>query len=241
MLALLLTAYAAPANAQLPSYAYHDTQETIHGRIAALDGPNGLHVRDSRGFMSRVRLNSGTIITPQGQHLVVGMLVTVHGNNSGPYLDAAEVVTPYHSWYGGTSGAVASNYSYGYPAQTYVAPAYPAYPAYGYAYPYAYAPYGYGAGFGYYGHGWGISIGVGSGYYGYPYYGAYGYYGSPYYGGYGYYGHPYSYGYHGDYGSPHYYGYHGYYGGYAHPASIGGYRGWGGGAMHATGFGHFGR
>ncbi len=113
-----------PVEAQsLPSYAV--SQETIHGRIAGLDGADRLTVRDDRGFVDNVSLHPGTIINPTGLRLAAGQSVTILGHTKGKTFEAYEIDTPYTSY----SAAPVVPYPY-------------AYPAYGYYTPYAYGPYG---------------------------------------------------------------------------------------------------
>ena len=91
-----------------PSYATQDEQ--IHGRIVSFDGAYALQVRDDRGFIDNVQLHQGTIINPTGLTLTAGMVVAIHGYNSGSFFAANEVDTPYtlygavpyylgHPWY----------------------------------------------------------------------------------------------------------------------------------------------
>jgi hypothetical protein len=124
-------AQAAPSDA--PSYArpsYGSDEETVRGRVAAFDGGYNLQLRDDRGFIDNVRLQQGTIINPTGVRLVAGMSVTIYGVNSGAFLAANEIDTPY--------------VAYGpYPVYPYP------YPAYGYPYPPAFS---IGIGFGPYPH-----------------------------------------------------------------------------------------
>jgi hypothetical protein len=129
-----LGAFAQSAPVQTPpSYArpsYGSDEEVVRGRIAAFDGAYDLQLRDDRGFIDNVRLQQGTIINPTGIRLAAGMSATIYGVNSGTYLTANEIDTPYDAY-----GAV------------------PPYPVYPYAYPYAFYPYPYpnfsiGIGFG---------------------------------------------------------------------------------------------
>lgn len=118
-----------------PSYArpsYGSDEETVRGRIASFDGAYTLQVRDDRGFIDNVRLQQGTVINPTGIRLAPGMSVTIYGVNSGAYLTANEIDTPYDAY-----GAV---------------PMYPVYPYPVYAYPYPYSSFSLGIGFGPYRH-----------------------------------------------------------------------------------------
>jgi hypothetical protein len=122
---------AVPAAAQpVPSYANPNTDETIHGTIAAVNGPYNISVRDARGFIDNVTLHQGTIINPTGLTLEPGQSVTIVGRNDGSALAANEIDTPYAL--------------------------YPAYGYYGYPYPYGFGPsyhvglrFGRGFGFGF--------------------------------------------------------------------------------------------
>ncbi len=117
-LAASLTILAAPLAALAqdePSYAggqpsYATQDEQIHGRIVSFDGAYALQVRDDRGFIDNVQLHQGTIINPTGLTLTSGMVVAIHGYNSGSFFAATEVDTPYtmygavpyysgHPWY----------------------------------------------------------------------------------------------------------------------------------------------
>ncbi len=109
---------AAPAAAEPPpSYATGSTDETIHGTVAAVNGPDDI----------TVTLHQGTIINPTGLTLAPGQSVTILGQNTGSAFAANEIDTPYQ-----TLSAV---------------PVYPVYPAYGYygdPYPYGGYRWGYG-------------------------------------------------------------------------------------------------
>jgi hypothetical protein len=100
----LLAPSALPAQAQdVPSYAhpqYADEDQVIHGRILGFDGGYALSVRDERGFVDEVRLHDGTIINPTGLSLRPGMIVNIIGYNTGPFLAANEIDTPY-TYYSG--------------------------------------------------------------------------------------------------------------------------------------------
>ncbi len=110
--AVVLT-FAVPitAQAQAPSYAdgqpsYASGEENVHGRIVSFDGEYNLQVRDEQGYVDNVQLHQGTIINPTGITLQPGMVVSILGFNSGPYLAANEIDTPYTyyggvPWYGG--------------------------------------------------------------------------------------------------------------------------------------------
>jgi hypothetical protein len=112
-LTLAAPTLAAPIAAQaqdVPSYASGaqpaDGEENIHGRVASFDGAYTMTVRDERGFIDNIQLHQGTIINPTGLTLAPGMVVSVIGYNSGPYLSANEIDTPYTidggvPWYAG--------------------------------------------------------------------------------------------------------------------------------------------
>ncbi|HTJ27955.1 MAG TPA: hypothetical protein VMA36_17500 [Candidatus Limnocylindria bacterium] len=83
-------------NQTLPPYAAPHTDQTIHGRIVAIDGPFTIQVRDERGYVDSVQLHRGTIIDPTGLTLAVGMEVTILGYNAGTVFEANEIDTPYN-------------------------------------------------------------------------------------------------------------------------------------------------
>jgi hypothetical protein len=144
--ALLLavgTQALAQVNQPVPSYAQPSNEQTITGRISAINGTYSISVRDDNGYTDSVRLHQGTIINPTGLKLAAGMSVTITGYNAGSYFEANQINTPY---------------TYGGP------PAPRAYYGAGWGYPYA---YGYGPTYGlYFGAGF-----VYGGYYPYrPYY-----------------------------------------------------------------------
>jgi hypothetical protein len=77
-------AQAAPSD--VPSYANPDAagpanndEETIHGKIASIDGADALQLNDDRGFVDSVQLQQDTIINPNGTRLQPGMAVTIGG------------------------------------------------------------------------------------------------------------------------------------------------------------------
>jgi hypothetical protein len=88
---------ALPAAAQdVPSYAQPPGgDETIRGRIVAVDGAFRISVRDVRGFIDQVQLQGGTIINPRGLALAPGMDVAIVGFNAGAYFQANEIDTPF--------------------------------------------------------------------------------------------------------------------------------------------------
>jgi hypothetical protein len=95
-----LTLGLAPGTGALaqdvPSYAQPDAaQETIAGRIIAVDGPFHISLRDVRGFVDSVDLRANTVITPTGLVLAPGMDVTIVGSNGGASFIASEVDTQY--------------------------------------------------------------------------------------------------------------------------------------------------
>jgi hypothetical protein len=115
---------AASASAQpqkLPSYA--TGEESIRGRIAAIDDKYHLQVRDERGFIDRVTLHDGTIINPTGLRLSPGQTVTIMGHNAGGSFAANEIDTPYANY--------GPAYAYGYPYYGYYPYPYRPYPAFG--------------------------------------------------------------------------------------------------------------
>ena len=80
----------------VPSYARPDApQETIAGRILAVDGAFHLTLRDARGFVDEVQLRANTVIAPVGLALAPGMDVTIVGSNGGDVFVADEIDTPY--------------------------------------------------------------------------------------------------------------------------------------------------
>lgn len=139
-----------PQQQQQPTYASQD--ETIHGRIAAVNDPFNISVQDDRGFIDAVSLHQGTIINPTGLSLAAGMSVTIQGTNAGQVFEANEIDTPYA-------------YSGPYPEPVYLGP--------GYWYP-GFA-YGYGPSFGIF-----LGFGFGGGFFerrpffGHPFFGAVG-------------------------------------------------------------------
>lgn len=95
--AVPVTALAQPDSSGVPSYARPNTpsgEETIHGRIASIDGPESLQVRDDRGFVDNVQLVPGTIITPAGTRLLPGMIVAIAGTNRGLAFAARRIDLP---------------------------------------------------------------------------------------------------------------------------------------------------
>jgi hypothetical protein len=105
--ALAVAAFpSVAAAADRPSYASPD-EDTVHGRIVAIDDDFHISVRDDNGYVDHVQLHQGTIINPTGLSLHPGMVVTVLGFNHGPTLDANEIDTPYN---------VVPAYGYAYPA-----------------------------------------------------------------------------------------------------------------------------
>ena len=79
----------------LPPYAQPAADQTIHGRIAAINGRFSISVRDDRGFIDSVELHRGTIINPTGLTLETGMAVTVIGYSAGTIFEANEIDTSY--------------------------------------------------------------------------------------------------------------------------------------------------
>jgi hypothetical protein len=146
LLPLGMQAALAQINEPVPSYAQPNNEQTIRGRVSAINGTYRITVDDDNGYVDSVQLHQGTIINPTGLTLAVGMNVTITGYNAGSVFEANQIDTPY---------------TYGGP------PAPRAY--YGGWYPYA---YGYGPAFGlYFGTGF-----VYRGYYPYrPYYSPYPY------------------------------------------------------------------
>lgn len=97
-LAALVFLNPLAARAQdVPSYAQPSGDDVqIRGRIASFDGAYALSVRDDHGYLDNVQLHNGTIINPTGLTLEPGMVVSILGYNSGSYVDANEVDTPYN-------------------------------------------------------------------------------------------------------------------------------------------------
>lgn len=109
VLALAVCAMPAVASAQdnggtappVPSYARPaapSDEETIRGRIVAINGKYGLDVRDDRSFIDNVQMHDGTIINPTGLMLRPGMSVTIMGYNRGRVFEANQIDTPYQSF-----------------------------------------------------------------------------------------------------------------------------------------------
>lgn len=93
-------AQQAPAPGAPPSYARRSAvngEETIKGKISAIDGKYRLEVRDDRGFIDRVEMHQGTVIWPTGLTLEPGMTVTIFGYNRGSVFGANEIDTPFGS------------------------------------------------------------------------------------------------------------------------------------------------
>jgi hypothetical protein len=97
----LAAVFPIRAHAQtVPSYAdgastTANGEENVHGRVVSFDGAYNMQVRDNRGYVDNVELHQGTIINPTGITLQPGMVVSVLGYNSGSYLAANEIDTPY--------------------------------------------------------------------------------------------------------------------------------------------------
>lgn len=133
----------------VPSYA--TTEQTIQGRIAGINGPYSISVRDDRGYLDSVSLHHGTVINPRGLTLAAGMQVTIYGYNGGSAFVANEIDTPYSSYYPQYYPRVRYGLYFGYPV-------YP-YSYYGFGYyrfghrPFGYRPFGYHR-FGYGRSGW---------------------------------------------------------------------------------------
>jgi hypothetical protein len=117
-LAIGLAAIPERAAAQgVPSYgrpAPSTGEETIHGRIEAIQGPFAIVVRDDRGFLDSVALRQGTIINPRGLRLAVGMTVTIEGFNAGASFSAIEIDAPYSDDESGAANYDAYGYGYDY-------------------------------------------------------------------------------------------------------------------------------
>jgi hypothetical protein len=155
--AALLLALGAQAlgqvNQPIPSYAQPNNEQTITGRISAINGTYGISVRDDSGYVDNVHLHQGTIINPTGLKLAAGMSVTITGFNAGSYFEANQINTPYNyggppaprAYYGAGWGYPWYGYGYGPAFGLYFGAGfvYRGYYPYGpYYYPYA-APYGY--------------------------------------------------------------------------------------------------
>ena len=100
-LAAPLASFAQPAPAPPPpSYARPaaNGEETIHGRIASIEGKYRVLLRDDRGYVDNIELHQGTVINPTGLQLQPGMQVTILGYNRGPVFAANEIDTPYLSY-----------------------------------------------------------------------------------------------------------------------------------------------
>lgn len=102
LLAISLACGALPlgAGAQvpaqtLPPYAQPASDQTIAGRIAAINGAFNITVNDDKGTVDRVTLHRGTIINPTGLTLAAGMHVKIMGYTSGTTFVANEIDTPY--------------------------------------------------------------------------------------------------------------------------------------------------
>jgi hypothetical protein len=127
LLPLGTQAARAQVNEPLPSYAQPNNEQTIRGRISAINGTYSISVHDDSGYIDSVQLHRGTIINPTGLRLAAGMSVTITGYNAGSVFEANQIDTPYT--YGGPL-----------PPRVYYGAGW-WYPAY---------PYGYGPAFGLY-------------------------------------------------------------------------------------------
>lgn len=99
-LAVAAIIHVQPAVAQVPSqtlppYAEPSSEQTIKGRISAVNGAFNISVRDDNGYIDSVELHRGTIINPTGLTLTVGMSVTIMGYSAGKVFEANEIDTPY--------------------------------------------------------------------------------------------------------------------------------------------------
>lgn len=90
-----LAADAQSPAPKLPGYAQPATDLTIRGRIAAINGPFHITVRDAKGTIDDVTLHRGTIINPTGLTLAAGMRVKILGYAAGTTFAANEIDTPY--------------------------------------------------------------------------------------------------------------------------------------------------
>jgi hypothetical protein len=119
---------AAHAQTTVPSYATGGApgEETIQGRVSAINGKYAISVRDKNGYIDNVTLHDGTIINPRGLTLAPGETVEIHGFAHGQEFVANEIDTPYLAY----------------------SPAFYGYPYYGYPY---YGGIGIGFGFGFHG------------------------------------------------------------------------------------------
>jgi hypothetical protein len=93
-----MTAFAQSAPSGMPSYAAPvsgggggSDDETIHGSISSVDDADNFQVKDDRGFIDSVRLQSGTVIQPDGARLEPGMIVTIAGTNRGSVFAANRI------------------------------------------------------------------------------------------------------------------------------------------------------
>jgi hypothetical protein len=94
-----MTAFAQSAPPEMPSYATPpvaggssgNDDETIHGSISSIDDADSFQVKDDRGFIDSVQLQSGTVIQPSGTRLEPGMIVTIAGANRGSVFAANRV------------------------------------------------------------------------------------------------------------------------------------------------------
>lgn len=70
-------------------------EQTLRGRIAAMDGRLGLVVSDDDGCIEHVKILPATTVTPRGLALSVSMRITVHGHMAGTTF----VATAIHAHY----------------------------------------------------------------------------------------------------------------------------------------------
>lgn len=120
VLACGLSQFMGPMQAAADAPSYATAEQTIHGRIASIDGQFSITVRDDNGYLDNVGLHHGTIINPTGLTLTPGMSVTILGYNGGSVFVANEIDTPY-------------TYAGPYPAPVYYGPGY-WYPGFAYGY-----------------------------------------------------------------------------------------------------------
>ena len=117
-LACGVLASVAPAMADGVPPSYATAEQTIHGRIASVNGAYSITVNDDQGYQDNVQLHHGTIINPTGLTLGAGMSVTIIGYNGGSYFEANEIDTPYN-YYGPRPTVVYYGPGWWYPGYAY--------------------------------------------------------------------------------------------------------------------------
>ena len=94
LIALTIVLSSTTAGAQAPAASSPPSSEqTIRGRITAIDGPFNIRIHDDRGYTDNIELHRGTIINPTGLTLAVAMHVRILGYNAGAVFEANQIDT----------------------------------------------------------------------------------------------------------------------------------------------------